>query len=140
MKLLSVIACGALLSFPGAATATDLAPLDVPAKALPAPTADISPEMQALVGAPLNPNWNKLWKTGEEARAFADTRAANTVKTIPAMLARLHVKSEASIIDGVRVHILTPDEVPPENKDKVLIHIHGGCYVLSPGSLARLRE
>ena len=33
MKLLSMIACGTLLSFPGAATATDLAPLDVPSKA-----------------------------------------------------------------------------------------------------------
>ena len=49
------------------------------------------------------------------------------------MLERLHVKSEAATIDGVRVYILTPDEIPPENKDKVLIHIHGGCYVLSPG-------
>ena len=70
MRLLSTIACGALLSIPTVAMATDLAPLDVPAKALPAPTADISPGMQAFVGAPLNPNWNKLWKTGEEARAF----------------------------------------------------------------------
>jgi monoterpene epsilon-lactone hydrolase len=133
MKPFSVIACAAWLSYSAAATATDLAPLDVPAKALPAPTADISPEMQALVGAPLNPNWNKLWRTAEEARAFADTRAANTVKTIPGMLERLHVKSEASNIGGVRVHILTPNDIPPENKDKVLIHIHGGCYVLSPG-------
>ncbi|HEY1885458.1 MAG TPA: hypothetical protein VGG86_05315 [Roseiarcus sp.] len=74
--------------------ATDLAPLDVPAKALPAPTADISPGMQAFVGAPLNPNWNKLWKTGEEARAFADKQAADTVKTIPALLERQHVKSD----------------------------------------------
>jgi epsilon-lactone hydrolase len=72
MKVLSTLACGALLSFPAVAMATDLAPLDVPAKALPAPTADISPGMQAFVGAPLNPSWNKLWKTGEEARAFAD--------------------------------------------------------------------
>ena len=55
MKPFSVIACAAWLSYSAAATATDLAPLDVPAKALPAPTADISPEMQALVGAPLNP-------------------------------------------------------------------------------------
>src|SRR5277367_1100182 len=111
MKLLSTIACGALLSFPAVAMATDLAPLDVPAKALPAPTADISPGMQAFVGAPLNPSWNKLWKTGEEARAFADNQAADTVKTIPALLARQHVKSEASTIDGVRVHILTPDDI-----------------------------
>ena len=133
MKLLSTIACGALLSIPTVAMATDLAPLDVPAKALPAPTADISPGMQAFVGAPLNPSWNKLWKTGEEARAFADGQAADTVKTIPALLARQHVKSEASTIDGVRVHILTPDDIPQENKDKVLIHVHGGCYVLFPG-------
>jgi epsilon-lactone hydrolase len=133
MKLISTIAFSAWLSFPAVAMATDLAPLDVLGKSLPAPTADISPEMQAFVGSPLNPNWNKLWKTAEEARAFANTRAANTVKTIPAMLERLHVKSEASTIDGVRVHILTPDEIPPENKDKVLIHLHGGCYVLSPG-------
>ena len=108
MKLLSTIACGALLSIPTVAMATDLAPLDVPAKALPAPTADISPGMQAFEGAPLNPNWNKLWKTGEEARAFADKQAADTVKTIPALLARQHVKSEASMIDGVHVYILTP--------------------------------
>ena len=140
MKLFSAIACGALLSFPAVAMATDLAPLDVPAKALPAPTADISPGMQAFVGAPLNPNWNKLWKTGEEARAFADKQAADTVKTIPALLARQHVKSEASTIDGVRVYILTPDEIPQENKDKVLIHVHGGCYVLFPANRGRPRE
>jgi epsilon-lactone hydrolase len=133
MKLLSTLACGALLSFPAVAMATDLAPLDVPAKALPAPTADISPGMQAFVGTPLNPSWNKLWKTGEEARAFSDGQAADTVKTIPALLERQHVKSEASTIDGVRVHILTPDDIPTENKEKVLIHLHGGCYVLFPG-------
>jgi hypothetical protein len=48
-QLLSTIACGILLSIPAVAMATDLAPLDVPAKALPAPTADISPGMQALL-------------------------------------------------------------------------------------------
>ena len=133
MRLLSTLACGALLSFPAVAMATDLAPLDVPAKALPAPTADISPALQAFQGAPLNHDWNKLWKTGEEARAFANGQAADTVKGIPAMLERLHVKSEKSTIGGVPVYILTPDDIPPENKDKVLIHLHGGCYVLFPG-------
>ena len=133
MKLIGAFACGALLSLPAVAMAADPVPLDVPAKTLPVPTADISPGMQKFIGAPLNPNWNMLWKTGEEARAFADAQASGTVKTIPAMLERLHVKSEAAIIDGVRVHVLTPDEIPPENRDKVLIHVHGGCYVLFPG-------
>ena len=28
---------------------------------------------------------------------------------------------------------MTPDDVPPENRNRLLIHIHGGCYVLFPG-------
>jgi acetyl esterase/lipase len=40
---------------------------------------------------------------------------------------------KADTIDGVRVFIVTPDDIPPEHKDKVLIHVHGGCYVLFPG-------
>ncbi len=133
MNTIRILTCVALIACPTAVVAADVAPLDVPAKTLPVPTADISPGMQKFIGAPLNPDWNKLWKTGEEARAYADIQAAATVKGIPAMLDRLHVKSEASTIDGVRVHILTPDTIPPENKDKVLIHVHGGCYVLFPG-------
>ena len=132
MRVFAAVAVVAAL-LPRVAMAADVAPLDVPGKTLPVPTADISPGMQAFIGAPLNPDWNKLWKTGEEARAYADIQAAATVKTIPAMLERLHVKSEASTLDGVRVHIITPDQIPPENKDKVLIHAHGGCYVLFPG-------
>ena len=139
MKVLSTLACGALLSFPAAAMATDLAPLDVPAKALPAPTADISPGMQAFVGAPLNPNWNKLWKTGEEARAFADMRAANTVRTIPGMLERLHVKSEASNVDGVRVHILTPDDIPRRTRTRFSFTFMAAVMCCSPGNPAHPR-
>jgi len=98
-----------------------------------APTADISPGMQALVAAPLNPDWDKLWKTGEEARAFADAQAAKTTQNLPAMRERLHVSVESTTIDGVKVHILTPGTILPENRNRVLIHVHGGCYVLFPG-------
>src|SRR5271169_4967676 len=55
------------------------------------------------------------------------------VPTIPAMAERLHVKIEPSTMDGVKVFIVTPDEIPPENRNRLLIHIHGGCYVLFPG-------
>ena len=108
-------------------------PLDAPAKALPVPTADISPGMQAIIARPRNPDWDKLWTTGEEVRAYADAQAARTAKGIPAMLERLHVRSEASTLDGVRVHVVTPETMPDANRDKVLIHVHGGCYVLFPG-------
>ena len=45
------------------------APLGVPARDLPVPTADISPGMQNIIKAPPLPFWQTLWKTGEEARA-----------------------------------------------------------------------
>ena len=109
------------------------APLDVPAKTLPAPTADISPQMQAIIARPYNPNWDLLYDTGAAWRTFANKQAADTVKTIPGMLDRLHVKVEPSTIAGVRVFVVTPDTIPPENQGKVLIHVHGGCYVLFPG-------
>jgi acetyl esterase/lipase len=35
-------------------------------------------------------------------------------------------------MDGVRVYIVTPDVIPAEHRDKLLIHVHGGCYVLYP--------
>ncbi len=122
-----------LIVTPGLALAQTAAPLQEPAKTLPAPTADISPQMQKLVAAPLNPDWNLLWKTGEEARAYADKQAAQTVTGIPAMLARLHVTIKPEVLGGARVFVVTPADIPARNRDKILIHVHGGCYVLFPG-------
>lgn len=135
MKLntLTLVALSVLAAAPVAARAQIMQPLDVPAKALPVPTADISPEMQKFIAAPLNPDWNNLWKTAEEARKYAEHQAAGVLPGLPAMIQRMHVKTEAATIGGARVHIITPDEIPAENKNRVLIHVHGGCYVLFPG-------
>src|ERR1035441_1971116 len=49
------------------------------------------------------------------------------------MRQRLHVSVRPETMDGVRVYIVTPDVILPEHRDKLLIHVHGGCYVLYPG-------
>jgi len=117
----------------GAAQSNDSAhlPLQVPAKTLGVPT-DVSPAMQTIIGAPRNPIWNQLWKSGEEWRKVADAQAAQTVQTLPAMRERLQVSVRPETMDGVRVYIVTPDVIPAEHRDKLLIHVHGGCYVLYP--------
>ncbi len=132
---LVLLAAAALAVAPVAAHADDaaLTPLQVPAKTLPVPTADISPGMQKFIAAPLNPDWNDLWKTGEETRAYADKQAAGVMKNVPGLLERMHVTSTPGTMGGVKVYTLTPATIPPENADKVLIHVHGGCYVLFPG-------
>lgn len=136
MKLirLLVFACTALAGAHGGALADDgaLAPLRVPAKNVPVPT-DVSPEMQRIISAPRNPAWDVLSKTGEEWRAAANVQAAMTVQAIPAMRERLHVTVQPGTMDGVKVYVVTPDVIPPEHRDKLLIHLHGGCYVLFPG-------
>jgi acetyl esterase/lipase len=109
-----------------------LPPLQVPAKTVPVPT-DVSPEMQRIIAAPRRPAWDVLLKTGEEWRAAANALAAKTLQALPAMRERLHVTVKSSTMDGVRVYVVTPDVLPPEHRDKLLIHVHGGCYVLSPG-------
>ncbi len=109
-----------------------LPPEEVPAKTLPVPR-DVSPEMQRIIAAPRSPIWNVLWKTGEEWRVAANTQAAKTVQTLPAMRERLHVTSQAGTMGGVRIYTVASDVIPPEHRDKLLLHVHGGCYVLYPG-------
>jgi monoterpene epsilon-lactone hydrolase len=130
---IALLACSALIVRRIAAQ-DNAAPggLQVPARAVPVPH-DVSPELQKLIAAPRRPGWDKLWKTGEEWRAVANQQAAQTLETLPAMRERLHVTVQPTTIDGVRAYIVTPDVIPPEHRDKLLIHVHGGCYVLSPG-------
>jgi epsilon-lactone hydrolase len=132
--VLAVLTVAPLAASSRTATAEDaaLAPREVPAKSLPVPT-DVSPGMQKFIAAPLNPAWHDLWKTGDQWRKAADKMDAGIVPTIPDMAARLHVKIEPATMDGVKVFVVTPDEIAPENKNRLLIHVHGGCYVLFPG-------
>jgi acetyl esterase/lipase len=139
-KGLALFALAALLAAPAAAFAQaptapnpPLSPRQEPARSIPVPYADISPGMQAFIAKPLNPDWNDQWQTGAEARAYANKQAAGVLPAIPGMLSRLHVTMTSATMGGVHVYVLTPDTIPPQNKDKVLIHVHGGCYVLFPG-------
>jgi monoterpene epsilon-lactone hydrolase len=117
------------------AQTADAPMLQVPARSVPVP-ATVSPQMAKIVGAPLRTGWNVLPKTGEEWKPVADAGAAATMKNIPGMTERLHVKVEKTVIDGVRAFIVTPETIPPENRNRLLIHVHGGCYVLNPGEAA----
>jgi monoterpene epsilon-lactone hydrolase len=114
------------------AQTTDEGMLNVPARLVPVPST-VSPQMAKIIGAPLRTNWNLLPKTGEEWKLVAEAGAAATIKNIPGMTERLHVTVEKTMIDGVRAFIVTPDVIAPENANRLLIHVHGGCYVLNPG-------
>ena len=116
----------------GAASFAQGMGLDVPARTVPVP-GTVSPEMQKLIAAPLRPGWDRLPGTGEEWKPVAEAGAAATLRTLPALIERMKVRVEKATIEGVRVHVVTPEAMDARNRDRVLIHMHGGCYVLSPG-------
>lgn len=109
-------------------------PRDLPARTIPVPDT-VSPQMQKLIAAPLSPTWNVIPKTAEEWKAQVDASAAAMVKTLPALREKLGVRMEPLTIDGVNAYMVTPENIPPENRNRLLVHVHGGCYVSFPGEL-----
>jgi monoterpene epsilon-lactone hydrolase len=108
--------------------------LSVPARTLPSPTVDVSPEVQKVIALPLRKDWDLLPKTGEEWRPIVAAAAAGVIKNVvPGLKELMKVKVEATTIDGVKAFIITPETLAPGNQNRAIIHMHGGCYVLSPG-------
>ena len=105
---------------------------DLPAKKIPVPDT-VSPQMQKLIAAPLTPTWNVIPKTADEWKAQVQAGADAAMRGLPALRAALKVKVEPITIDGVKAHLLTPEVIAPENRDRLLIHVHGGCFVSVPG-------
>ncbi len=118
--------------------APNMPPRDVPAKSLPVPNT-VSPELQAVIGQPLRAGWNTPPTTPDGWQQLGHQLETAVGATTQPMADRLHVKIEPSTIQGVKVYILTPDEIPPQNRNRLLVHVHGGCYVLN-AHLAALPE
>ena len=95
--------------------------------------------MQAIVAQPLRADWNKPPTTPEGWTALVTSLEAAAAPQVAPMAERLHVKITPSTIDGVKVYVLTPEDMPEQNRNRLLVHVHGGCYVLNP-HLAALPE
>jgi monoterpene epsilon-lactone hydrolase len=107
-------------------------PRGVPARTIPVPDT-VSPQMQSLIAAPLSPTWNIVPTTAAEWKAQVDAGAAAAMAAMPAIRDQLGVKVEPMMIGGVKAHMVTPRNISSENRNRLLIHVHGGCYVSFPG-------
>ena len=105
---------------------------ELPARVVPVPDT-VSPQMQKLIAAPLTPTWNVIPKTADEWKAQVNAGAEATVRGLPALREALRVKVEPTTIDGVKAHIVASVDIPPENQTRLLVHVHGGCFVSFPG-------
>ena len=130
-RIASTLTCAALAAtFFSVPCAMAQAPAmrEAPARPLPVPTT-VSPGIQKLIAAHPNPAWSFVGKSKEEWQKFIDNGAANAVRTFPAKMEALRVKYEPTMIEGgVKGYIVMPETIPPHHADKLLVHVHGGCY------------
>src|SRR5262249_6595987 len=132
---ISIVCCMALTTLPPVAVAQDAPPrLSVPAKELPVPDT-VSPELQKRLTKPVPPiptmpttaeGWKKMQ---HEADAAAEITAHGVAE-------KLGPKVEAVEIAGVKCFQVTPEEIAPEKKNDLLVHVHGGAYVFNGGIAA----
>ncbi len=101
-------------------------------RAVPPPPT-VSPEMQKIIGAPARPMWKMRPKNAEEWRPLVEAGAALAIARLPGLKERLRVSVERTTLGGVRAFRVRPAEVTPENRNRLLLHLHGGCYMLNPG-------
>ncbi|MEA2876591.1 MAG: epsilon-lactone hydrolase [Hyphomicrobiales bacterium] len=116
----------------GAAYALEAGIREAPAKEIAVPTADVSPQARAMIGAPLPSFWNAHPKDAAEWKALIKMRADAIVATLPGLREKFGVKSEQITVGGVNAYLLTPDNIPEQNRNRLLVHVHGGGYVFAP--------
>jgi len=108
-------------------------PRSLPARDIPVPDT-VSPELASAIAWPYRlPNWNANPKSAAEWNKLVADLAAVAAAAQPAIREKLGVKLETAMMGGVKVYILTPKEIPPANRNRLLIHVHGGGYVYNPG-------
>ncbi len=72
-------------------------------------------------------------QTAEDWRVLAARSAAEVTPHLQAIQQQLGVRVETSQIAGVRVFVVTPNDLPDRHRNRLLMHVHGGGYVLYPG-------
>jgi len=105
---------------------------EVPARILPVPET-VSPQMQAVIARLLDPNFNTAPTTTAEWRERVENAARLVLAALPQLREALSVTVQPTALGGVKAFTVTPETMPPENRNRVLLHFHGGVRVLYPG-------
>ncbi len=107
-----------------------------PARDIPVPTLEVSPEAQALIGGAYPLHMNADPKDATEWKELINRRAALSIAALPGLEEKLGVTVQPAVLGGVKAFIVTPNSMPEANRNRLLVHVHGGGYVFAPGEAA----
>lgn len=104
----------------------------VPARFLPVPDT-VSPELQAVIARSLPEGWDAIPADAAGWRALAAASAEIAAPDIARIKARMGVAVVPDRIAGVPVFRIAPAQPSVGRRGRLLVHLHGGGYVLFPG-------
>jgi epsilon-lactone hydrolase len=108
-------------------------PRAVPGHSIPVPDT-VSPQLQSAIAAPYRvPAWNANPKSVSEWKELVTKLADAGAPARAALREKLGVTMQPAVVGGVKAFILQPKEIPAENRNRLLVHVHGGGYVYNPG-------
>ena len=93
----------------------------------------VSPELRALIAAPPPSYWNLYPKTTQKWKDWVNELASAMSQPLPQLREQMGVTVSTGNIAGVPIFTLSPKELPAANAERILLHFHGGGYVLGPG-------
>jgi epsilon-lactone hydrolase len=104
---------------------------EVPARWLPPPVT-VSDELQGLISTPPGDIWLRNL-SADDFRAVQQAEAEIAPARAQALWDDLGLTVEQTEIAGVPCYRITPPEVSGANANRLLVHTHGGAYVLNGG-------
>lgn len=128
--------CSPSMPEPSTSETSDAPHREVPAKALPLPSAASDELKRAIAQYPIpsvDEVINNTPENVEQWREIIQIRNGEQKKKIKKMRKQFDVDVSLEKINGVTVRRLTPKTIAPEFKNNVFIDVHGGAYVFFAG-------
>jgi acetyl esterase/lipase len=73
-------------------------------------------------------------KTIEQWREIVEEGEGAVTKSLMAAASKLFkVDVKPEVVAGVKTHFVTPKTIPEKNRDRILVYVHGGGYILNGG-------
>jgi monoterpene epsilon-lactone hydrolase len=110
----------------------DPRPRIVPSRSLPVPDT-VSLEMQKAINLPEISTQFEFPQSAEEWKALDAQRKQGFEQQSAELSARFGVTRTPQTIGGVNCYVITPKLVAAENRNRLLINVHGGGYVFQSG-------
>ena len=108
---------------------------NIPARTLPTPTT-VSPELQKEIAPAWNTNTSPAPTTNQQWKAMIQKDNEPEANKVDPLLKEFHVTLEHKTIAGVPVFLVKPDTIAQQNRNRLLLHVHGGGYVVFAGKAA----